>query len=271
MRKFPHGRVVWLTGASSGIGAAAMAALSEAGYKVYGTSRSGQGKNMLRMDVRDEQSVASARDAILRAEGRIDIVINCAGVGIAGPVENTSPEEAEAQFDTNVWGVMRVVGAALPVMRAQKSGLVVNVGSIAGLVPLPFQGLYSASKYALEAITGCLRQELRPFGVRVTMVEPGDCRTGFTAARRGVEHLDEAYRQDYQYALAQMVKDEEGGMDPRILAKCILRVVRRKNPAFHNYCGLKYHALMVLVKLCPARLMEKALRWMYLPPKKGRA
>lgn len=185
--------VVFITGASSGIGKICAEHLHAKGYRVYGTSRRASSTpqavgsdrfRLIAMDVNSEDSVQRAIQTVLVAEGRIDVVLNNAGDGVAGSVEDTSLDEAQRQLDTNFFGVLRVCHAALPIMRRQASGLIVNVSSLGGLVGLPFQGLYSASKFAVEGMTEALRMEVRPFGVRVVLVEPGDFRTGFTEQRR---------------------------------------------------------------------------------------
>jgi short-subunit dehydrogenase len=174
--------VVLITGASSGIGQALAYTLMEKGYKVYGTSRgikneetikakNGSGFiKMIPLDVCSEVSVKNAVDYILQRELAIDILVNNAGFGIAGSVEDTSPEEALSQFDTNFFGVLRMIRAVLPKMREQKNGLIINVSSVAGLISVPYQSMYSASKYAVEAMTETLRLEVKPFGIRVSMV-----------------------------------------------------------------------------------------------------
>jgi len=189
-----YGHVVLITGASSGIGKAAAEYLMKNGYKVYGTSRKEQADctyegssggfiKMLKLDVCSEESIEKAVNCIMKEEGRINILINCAGFGIAGSVEDTSIDEAYKQFDTNFFGVLRMCRSILPIMRAQKKGLIINVSSIAGLISIPYQSMYSASKFAIEAATEALRCEVKPFGINVSLVEPGDTKTGFTCKR----------------------------------------------------------------------------------------
>ena len=181
-------RVVLVTGASSGIGLACATHLAGRGYRVYGTSRrpgAGQAGSlaMLAADVTDDGSVEQAVATVLDREGRLDIVVNNAGMGIAGPVENTSIEQAKWQLEVNFFGAFRVCRAALPAMRKQGSGYIVNIGSIGGLIAIPYQAMYSASKFALEGMSEALRMEVRPFGVRVVIIEPGDHKTGITQNR----------------------------------------------------------------------------------------
>jgi len=191
MNQFSN-QVVLITGASSGIGKTCATRLHERGYQVYGTSRSapapGAGKQssfqmppfpykMLRMDVNDDKSVQDGVGAVLADAGRIDAAVNCAGFGIAGAVEDTSTEEAKAQLETNFFGTLRVCRAVLPIMREQGSGAIVNISSIAGLIGIPYQAMYSASKFAIEGMTEALRLEVKPFGIRVCLIEPGDLKS----------------------------------------------------------------------------------------------
>ena len=185
-------KVVLITGASSGIGKTCADYLEALGHKVYGASRSlghkssseviteeirGKGWIRVGMDVTNEKSVEQGVAHILKAEGRLDAVINSAGYGISGSVEDTAIEEAYSQFETNFFGVLRVCRAVLPIMRKQKSGCIINMSSIAGIISLPFQGLYCASKFALEGMTEALRLEVKPFGIHVVLIEPGNFRT----------------------------------------------------------------------------------------------
>lgn len=227
-------RTILVTGASSGIGGATAAHLASLGHRVYAASRRGTicqngGPHSralpLTMDVDDEASVASAIDIIRSQEGRIDVVVNCAGFGIAGAIEDTPIALAQAQFNTNVFGVMRVVRTALPLMRSQGRGLIVNVTSIAGELSLPFQGLYSASKFAVEGLSEALRVEVRPFGIDVVLVQPGDFKTGFTAARRVAAVDNSAYAERAARVLAIAASDESAGADPQQVAQLIARIV----------------------------------------------
>ena len=180
--------VVLITGASSGIGKACADHLAQLGFTVYGASRTIENLGEVRwtplvMDVDQDGAVTHGVELVRAQAGQLDIVVNCAGFGIAGSVEDTTLEEAKAQFDTNFFGTVRLCQAALPGMRQQGAGLIVNMSSLAGLLGLPFESFYSASKFALEGLTEALRLEVAPFGVRVVLIEPGNFRTGFTAKR----------------------------------------------------------------------------------------
>ncbi len=228
-----------MTGASSGLGAATAAHLAGLGHRVYaasrrGTAAQGCGALPLAMNVDDEASVAGAITAVWRNEQRLDVVVNCAGFGVAGSIEDTPIEIAQAQFNTNVFGAMRVCRRALPLMRSQQNGVIINVTSIAGEFSMPFQGWYSASKFAVEGLSDALRAEVRPFGIDVVCVQPGDFRTGFTAARRIVPAEGSAYADRLARAMSIAEKDENTGADPVQVARLIARIVnsRRRRPRY---------------------------------------
>lgn len=271
-----YGNIVLVTGASSGIGRSIAHYLVQKGYKVYGTSRkpaniwqddnhaaaAGQSNiasetdgrvHMLQMDVRSEESVRSAIEAIIEAEGEINIVINNAGMGIAGSVEDTSCEEAFLQLDTNFLGVHRVIRQVLPYMRKQGRGLIVNMSSVGALFPIPYQSMYVAAKAALEGMSGSLRNELRPFGIKVALVEPGDTKTGFTGSRIFAEASGEgsAYLEYSKKSIAVMERDEQNGPDPSVVAKVVCKIIERKNPPVCVVVGLQYKLLVFLKRLIP--------------------
>lgn len=264
------GKVILVTGASSGIGQACAMALAQQGYRVYGTSRNPRRADadftMLAMDVTDTAAVQAAAQTLLNREGRIDVVVNNAGFGYGGAVEDTSIEEAEAILDTNFLGALRVCHAVLPTMRAQESGTIINISSIGGMIALPFQGLYSASKYALEGLSEALRMEVKRFGIHVTLVEPGDTRTAFTANRRNTRGADEnpVYREAYQRTLARIETDERNGVSPETVARTVLRIVATPRPKVRYVVGPFHQKLAVPVKrLIPAGLFERIMMLVY--------
>src|SRR6201996_4216568 len=228
-------RVVLVTGASSGIGLACATHLAAQGFRVYGTSRrpdstlQGAG-TMLAADVTDDRSVEHAVAAILDREQRLDIVVNNAGMGIAGPVENTSIEEARRQLEVNFFGAFRVCRAVLPALRSQRSGYIVNIGSIGGLIAIPYQAMYSASKFALEGLSESLRMEVRPFGVKVVIIEPGDHKTALTKNRIEASGGTDAYSESYRAALARTAHDEQSGPGPEKIARLLYRIVNTREP-----------------------------------------
>ena len=262
-------RVVLITGVSSGIGRTCAEYLAAAGHRVYGTTRraheSDGSYEVLRMDVTDDADVAAAVDEVVRAESRIDVVVNNAGFGVAGAVEDTTVAEARLQFETNVLGPMRVCAAVLPHMRRQDGGLVVNVSSIAALVPLPFQGIYSASKAALEAASEAMRMEVRPFGIRVVLLEPGDFRTGFTKNRvRTAAYGHDVYGAERERALAIAERRELGSAAPVAVARQLERIIRSRSPRFrYRVGGLMDRAAPSLRTLLPHSLYERLLMRAY--------
>ncbi len=256
--------VVLITGASSGIGWACAKHLHALGYTVYAASRNIrntdiEGMYLVSLDVDNDESVQRGIDHIINMEGRIDVAVNCAGFGIAGAVEDTSLEEAKAQFETNFFGVLRVCHRVLPIMRQQKSGLIVNVSSLAGISPLPFQALYSASKFAVEGLSEALRIEVMPFGIRVVLIEPGDFSTGFTQHRRkvGNSQTNAIYRERFTKALAKMEQDEINGPQPLIIARLIERIIKTPSPCLRYTVGSRFQKLGVGLKpFLPQRLYE---------------
>ncbi|HWY24102.1 MAG TPA: SDR family oxidoreductase [Nevskia sp.] len=266
------GPVVLITGASSGIGRCCAEYLHRRGFRVYGTSRrapesseAAASYRMIALDVTTDESVQAAVALILEREGRIDVVMNNAGDGIAGAVEDTSVEEAKRQFETNFFGALRVCRAVLPSMRARGAGLIVNVSSLGGLLGLPFQGLYSASKFALEGMTEALRMELRPFGVRAVLIEPGDFRTGFTAQRRPVEAAaGSVYAGHFGKALATMERDEAAGADPLAVARLLERLIATRAPRVrYKVGGFAQTFTIGLRKVLPQKLVEYLMMKLY--------
>lgn len=267
--------VVLITGASSGFGKACVDHLAELDYRVYGTSRRAsvpegsleQGyPRMIPMDVCDDASVRAAVDFVLAAEGRIDVLVNNAGFGMAGAVEDTSPEEAKTLFETNFFGVHRVCRAVLPTLREQRSGLIVNVSSLGGLIAIPFQGFYSASKFATEALTEALRMELMPFGIRVSLLEPGDFKTDFTRNRVFASDLstNPAYQASCRSAVAVMEHDEQHGAAPIELARTLARIIKKRSPRARYMIGMLAQRLAVWLRpLVPDRLFERAIMAYY--------
>lgn len=273
----PYGQVVLLTGASSGIGRAIAQGLAEEGFKVYGTSRSpvtddkiiknDKGKGFIKfikLDVCDEDSVKKAVDFVVEAEGRIDILINNAGIAIAGPIEETKPQEALKQFDTNFFGSLRMCRAVLPVMRKQNNGLIIIIGSVMGLISVPFQAMYGASKYALEAFNEALRIEVKPFGIKSVIIEPGDIKTDITNNRYFCEETaNSSYGNRFTDSLEKMAHDEQNGPSPDVVVKAVLKLVQRKNPPVRITVGFTYKVFVLLKRLLPSRLVEYILEKMY--------
>ncbi|MDG6229695.1 MAG: SDR family oxidoreductase, partial [Candidatus Thermoplasmatota archaeon] len=233
-------KVILITGASSGIGKICAEYLTTKGHIVYGTSRhspspptntEGNSLYMIRMDIQDDVSVQQAIEHIMKKQGRIDVVINNAGYGIAGPVEETSMQRAHEQLETNLFGAVRVCRSVLPHMRMQKKGLIINVSSLGGLMGLPFQGFYSASKYALEGLTEALRLEVKAFGINVTLLEPGDIQTSFTERREKSNiSKDSVYHTSFQRVMNIVEEEERSGVPPIIVARRLEKIINRAKP-----------------------------------------
>ena len=267
--------VVLITGASSGIGKALALALAEDGAVVYGTSRNpqpmtgaGAGPSgsirMIALDVCSEESAERAVADVVNAEGRIDILINNAGSGICGAIEDTSVAEAQRQFETNFFGVLRMCRHALPVMRNQQSGLIINIGSVAGHIAIPYQSMYSASKFALQALTEALRIEVKPFGIRAAIVDPGDIKTGFTENRKWVEAASGSPYEKYATrAIESMAKSEMGAPEPAAVVKVVRQIIKTKKPPVRVVVGWNYKLIVLAKQLLPAKLLEYVLTRIY--------
>lgn len=266
-------RITLVTGASSGIGMAVARLMAENGYTVYGTSRranyenadfNGASYTMIPLTLEDEGSVKKAIDYVIEKQGRIDIVVNAAGRGIAGAIEETTAEEAAEQFDICLFGVVRVLNHVLPNMRAQKSGMIINIGSLSACLPVPFQAMYSACKAALFSMTTLLRLELAPFGVKACTVEPGNTISGFIESRKYAgKTCNTAYRKHLERSLC-VINSETAAYSPETVAKAVLKVARMKNPPVRVTPGLAYKILYGLSKFAPWKIKEKALRAVYL-------
>jgi NAD(P)-dependent dehydrogenase (short-subunit alcohol dehydrogenase family) len=259
-------KVVLVTGASAGIGLSCADRLAAAGWDVVGTSRRGTGGagwSGTVMDVDDDASVRDGVGEIVTRFGRVDAVVLSAGWGIAGAVEDTSIDEAKAQLETNFWGSVRVVQAVLPSMRAQRAGRVVFVSSIGGVIGLPFQAFYTASKFALEGFGESLAYEVAPFGVTVTLVEPGNVRTDFTANRRmaAASATDSPYRDAVAKAIGVMERDEQQGAPPEDVAAAIQKVLHAKRAPRRVSVGKAGERVGIVAKrVLPFRVFEAAAK-----------
>lgn len=259
--------VVLVTGASSGLGKSTAEFLASRGYRVYGTTRdpsrypeSGQ-VSLLAMDVRDEESVRKAVSELLVREGRIDVLVNNAGVGITGPMEETPYAESLGAFETNFHGPLRVIGAVLPAMRKQGAGFIVNITSIAGYMGLPFRGIYSASKAALEIATEAYRMEVAGFGIRMCTLAPGDYATNIASGRYHSPLQDESpYAAPYGKSLELMNAHVDSGNDPSEVAKKVYKIIRRAHPGVHYTVGSPMQRFSLLLKrILPGKTYERLL------------
>jgi NAD(P)-dependent dehydrogenase (short-subunit alcohol dehydrogenase family) len=257
MPAFP---VVLVTGASSGIGAACAELLPVYGYRVYPGSRTNG------LDVTSDESVVQFVRGIIEKEGRLDAVINNAGIALAGAVEDTTPSEALQLFETNFFGALRTIRAALPQMRSQRAGRIINIGSIGGLLAIPYQGFYSASKFALEGLTESLRLEVRQFGIQATLIEPGDHRTALTKNRTLTAASGPAspYHERFKKAVGKMAQDEQAGPDPMRVARVILRVLESRDPRLRYTTGPAIQRAAVFLKrAAPYSLIQRAMDLYY--------
>jgi NAD(P)-dependent dehydrogenase (short-subunit alcohol dehydrogenase family) len=258
--------VMLVTGASAGIGQACADRLHRQGWTVIGASRRGtstEGWKPMVMDVDSDASVTSDFESLLAEHGRLDAVVACAGWGLAGPVEQTPIADAQAQMETNFWGTVRVVQRALPIMRHQRRGRIILISSIGGIIGIPFQSFYSASKFAMEGYGEALAYEVAPFNIQVTLVEPGNVRTEFTQRRRDVHSSedDDDYGPTATKALQAMVDDEMNGVPPDDVAAAIQRVLESRRAPRRISVGKLDERIGIMGKrLLPYRLFEKAAK-----------
>ncbi len=261
------GQVILVTGASSGIGRATAQLLAERGHLVLGTSRNIAtvapipGVEFLPLDVRSDASVGACVDMVLQRAGRLDVLVNNAGYVLSGAVEEVSPDEALAQFETNFFGAVRMARAVLPIMRRQGGGQIINISSVAGLVPLPFWGYYSASKAALEALTEALRYEVKPFRIRVSLVEPGPFKTELYRNQQGAERPIAEYDPWRERVAALIRENERAGEDPQRVAECVLRIVASPSPRLRYPVGRNMARNLGIHKFMPG-LFEMALTFL---------
>jgi NAD(P)-dependent dehydrogenase (short-subunit alcohol dehydrogenase family) len=258
------GRVVLITGASSGIGRATAELLAARGHRVFGGLRSAStarplaGVEVVPLDVRDEASVRSCVEEVRRRAGRIEVLINNAGVNLVGAVEETGISQTQALFDTNVIGVLRMIQAVLPDMRRQGAGLIVNVSSILGVMPAPFMGIYASSKHAIEGLSESLDHEVRAFGIRVVLIEPHYIRTKLDASAAQAEGRIDAYALQRQRTAAVITRDTNRAPEPKLVAEEVLRAIegryRMRRPIGQAVL------LSRLRRLLPAGLFEPSLR-----------
>ena len=245
--------VILITGITSGFGRAMAQRLSAEGHRVYGTHRKAQdlipGVTYIKADVQSDGDCEAAVRQVVDAEGRIDVFINNAGMGIGGPLEFCSLEDAQRQMDINWMGMVRLLHYVLPVMRRQGGGKILCFSSIGGLMGLPFQGLYSASKFAIEGYCEALRLETKAFGIKVIVIEPGDFATSFTAQRKSVA-APEAYEvyKTYARSLESIEHDETTGLKPEYLAGKVAKIIGKKRPRYHYIISTLEQRLSVTLK-----------------------
>ena len=264
-------KIILITGVSSGFGKQISRLLVRAGYKVYRTVRKktspGTSENILQMDLTDAESIRDTVATIVKKEGRIDILINNAGMHTGGPIETTSTSTIRLQIETNFIGMVNLTRQVLPVMRKQGGGTIINFSSIGGLMGLPYQAYYSASKFAIEGFSEALRMEVKNFNIKVIVINPGDFHTNNTINRRkflppSVEN--DPYHDQFQKTLMIIENDENNGWLPQLLAKKIVRILKLKNPRQRYIIAPLEQKLAVLLKyILPGKLFRKILEGHY--------
>ncbi len=262
--------VVLITGASSGIGKSCAEYLAAKGFVVYGTSRKAcndiNGVRMLQMDVTKPESIQQGVQKIIDEQEKIDVLINNAGMGIGGAVELATPAEIQQQMQTNFLGTVNTCTAVLPHMRAARCGKIINMSSLAGFMGIPFQGFYSASKFAIEGYSEALSMEVHPFNIKVSVIEPGDFCTGFTANRTVSEATlsSSGYGSRFKKCLQLIEKEENNGCQPVKLARVIYKIIRSKRPKFRYRVGNLLQVTFTKSKaIVPSRWHQALLRVFY--------
>ena len=262
--------IILITGASSGIGKQTAEYLSSNGHIVYGASRHPQENHFfssVSMDITDERSVKKAVGVIIDKEGSIDVLINCAGIGIAGSVEDTTMDEIKSQFETNFFGTVLITKHVLPSMRKIGSGLIVTMSSMSGVIGLPYQSFYSASKFALEGYTEALRLEVESFGIKIVNILPGDFATNFTVNRnfsKKSQQEDSVYLEKFRKTMEVYAKDEKNGSDSILIAKLVNKVVNTPSPKPRYFIGGKLQMFAsILKRILPDCLWYKIMRSSY--------
>ncbi len=263
-------KVALITGGSSGIGAATALALAKAGIKVYAASRRGTIPVEhplvvpVKLDINDEALTENIVKEIIKADGRLDAVVCNAGAGIYGPVENTTDAEAREQFETTYFGSLKTIRCCLPVFRKQGFGRIITITSVMAVLQLPYQGFYSSAKAALLSLSQSLSLELKGTGIQCCSILPGDVATGFTSARKMIAKADDpAYTEGMKKNLAKIEKDELGGMSPDVIAKAVLKQLRRRHMAVRVIPRIDYKAVGLLVRILPAKWVLTILNWLY--------
>lgn len=259
-------KVVLITGGSSGIGKSIGEFLQTKNFKVYGTSRNPKNYpdskfTILALDVTKPETISRCIEEVLQLESKIDVLVNNAGAGITGPIEEIPDAELKKNFETNFFGPIHVIKAVLPTMRAQKSGLIINITSIAGYMGLPYRGVYSASKGALELITEAFRMELKPFNVQMANVAPGDFATNIAAGRYHAPVLENSpYKMSYGNTLKTMDAHVDSGSDPQQMAEVIFKIITTKRPKIHYKVGAFMQKFSIVLKrILPDTVYEKLL------------
>ncbi len=257
-------KIVLLTGATGGLGTSIAKYLDKEKYIVYGAGRKQTQTTdyiPVYMDLQKPESITQAVNKILSEQGKIDILINNAGIGITGSIEETSIENVKKVFEVNFFGMMQLIQEVLPAMRKQKKGLIINISSIAGYTGLPYRGIYSATKAAVMRMTEALSTELYPFGIKVVEIAPGDFKTKIAEGRIYTPlKKDSPYYEDYQRILKMIDIEVEQGLEPEVLGKKVSQIIRKKNPKLTYNIGIFMQKLAPFLATClPGRFFEKLI------------
>jgi NAD(P)-dependent dehydrogenase (short-subunit alcohol dehydrogenase family) len=267
----PIKKIALITGGTSGLGKAMAKALSVNGFMVYAagrdTSSSSNIKNLqyIYLDVTNYEIIKSAVGNIIQTYGQIDLLINCAGIGVAASIEEIPMKEIHDAFDVNLYGTVRLIKEVVPYMREKGAGKIVNISSIGGLVALPFQGIYCSTKFALEGLTEALSMELKPFGIYVSLIEPGDYNTKVAANRTVVKPKDDSpYKTRLKTFFDRLAVNIQKGQNPDIIGDLIVKIAHTEKPKLRYKSGRFYEKITPLVKtLLPFRLFSRILIFFY--------
>lgn len=259
-------KIAVITGAGSGIGLATAKRLKDIGYVVYNFSRhpaENEESKFIYTDVSDSATINSAIQKVIDESGKIDLLVTSAGMGVSGAVEFIEEREMKRQFEVNLFGTISMVKAVLPQMRKQKSGRIICISSVAAVYSIPFQAYYSASKAAINSFVDALTNEVKPFGIEIASVMPGDISTGFTAARSKTNAGDDVYSGVIGSAVSAMENDEKNGMTPDSVAKLVVKIAEKKHISPLYTAGFQYKALVFLSRIFPHKLAVKIVGSMY--------
>tara|TARA_B100000953_G_scaffold202049_1_gene166454 strand:- start:14553 stop:15356 length:804 start_codon:yes stop_codon:yes gene_type:complete len=259
-------KIIIVTGASSGIGKSIAQLLSSSGFKVYGTCRDPKKYhitdfNLLQCDINDINEIKDFIEYVINIEGRIDVLINNAGIGITGPLEETSQDDMKSAFQTNFFGPVEMIKQCIPIMRKKNDGLIINITSILGYFGIPFRGIYCATKSSMEIIGEVFNMELKKFNIRVVNVAPGDFKTDIISRRiDSIENNFSVYKKDYSKSIESANKHVENAESPEIISKLILKIINSNNIKIHYKIGSVIQKFSIILKrILPDKLFEKIL------------
>lgn len=258
-------KVAIITGASHGIGRATAKRMTREGWKVFNISRSKCERSdfeSFQADVNDTEKIAQIFEEIFKREGRVDAVVNNAGFGIAGAIEETKTENVDAIIATNLSAVIKICTIAIPYLK-KSEGRIVNISSVAGIIPLPFQACYSATKSAVEIFSRALATEVRPFKIKVVAILPGDTKTDFTKSRIVDSEQKSGNFDRMTKSIDKMAKDEQNGKSPDAVAKVVLKVLKQKRPPLRKAIGFMSKFEIFLTRICSTKFVNFIVRKLY--------